>query len=427
MRGEDKVLLANRRNGSFHGGWIELPIEKGDLKDFAIAECGASTDGSIDDLVILDSDMRGPLGEIGFWANERDSIEDVNLLAILLDRTELTIPGDVISEAAEVLGADSAIDYAAVVKQSDKIGFVDLMAAAKEMLPSNSIARYPEGDERLGRAIVDSLEGCVQNLDRETLERYFDYRFYGRIESFDLLVGERGFIQPEDLDGIDLNALSIEECADSAGVAEEAKRIMDSGIDPCDRLWRLGYNHRLRMPDHPSEIDRYAVCVCVALFEQTSAIVDKMDAVKTLDNDLRYRLLTPTELANALVIELPYRKLDIDEWSLSEAIGRYIVRHKGLNSIDTEQLIDYFDYERYGQERAGDYVVRDDLAFEKESLDQIKLGSVTKDDLCEELGWDLHVMKPSPTELSVAAIASAGRSRRNDASIERDSPLSPRH
>lgn len=153
--------------GSLEGKWLELPMNEEELQE-ELEKIGEGEDDP--EYMIEDFEI-----DNGIYFKISET-EDLNVL----------------NELAE--GLENLSDYEIEILNA----YLDEGESIKKALDKvqNRDGFYIEGDtdEDLACNYINEVYGGVEALDRETLERYFDFEGFGRDLAFDAIKTENGYL-----------------------------------------------------------------------------------------------------------------------------------------------------------------------------------------------------------------------------------------
>lgn len=155
-------------SGSLAGEWVELPKDNIDEVLNKIAKMPPCEDSDQCEFMIQDFET-----DLNFRIEESDNIKELNELA------------------------EKSQDWS--TSQKEAFGhFVDMGEtwedAAQKVNDYDFYYIEADTDEELAENYIDEIGG-LNCLDRETLERYFDFERFGRDLSFDFTKTDNGYIQ----------------------------------------------------------------------------------------------------------------------------------------------------------------------------------------------------------------------------------------
>lgn len=152
--------LGKYNEGELIGEWIEFPIDEDDLEE-VLERIGIDGE-NYEEYFFTDyeTDINPDL-----HISEYEDIDNLNEFGELLQNIE-SYQEDLVN--AIVYEYDS-FDY--ILEQLQNIDDKELIDV--------------DNDEDLGYYIIDNIYGGVEQLDKDTLERYFDYEAYGSDIAYD--------------------------------------------------------------------------------------------------------------------------------------------------------------------------------------------------------------------------------------------------
>lgn len=152
--------LGKYNEGELIGEWIEFPIDEDDLEE-VLKRIGIDGE-NYEEYFFTDYDT-----DIGpdLHISEYEDIDNLNEFGELLQNID-SYQEDLVN--AIVYEYDS-FDY--ILEQLQNIDDKELIDV--------------DNDEDLGYYIIDNIYGGVEQLDKDTLERYFDYEAYGSDAAYD--------------------------------------------------------------------------------------------------------------------------------------------------------------------------------------------------------------------------------------------------
>lgn len=335
--GRDFIWIGNygRYNeGDLVGGWLEVPFDPSRLDGFLRERCGV--DAMHEEVGVFDTDLGGPIGEIGLPYNEYWDLEDLNILGSILDH-EMPNLDAVRAWAAEV-GAQDPLEFANIALQADDIPYTSW---------DDSSQGYKNEYEHLAYQLVDE-SGGLECLSEDQLARNFDYEAFGRELSLtEYTLGELGFMHFGESEVLDdyHDAEEIHEAAaelppatlgealeglkDTIGLALSENAVALDGADMVVDAWRIISD----LDDESKE--------AVRLYLDQKGIPTARQAADTA-------------LQAEQISFQPYEGCGSTR---EEVLGRYEANNFGLTREDLEL---HFDYESFGREVGYDYQLTDE-------------------------------------------------------------------
>lgn len=404
ISGLDSIWVGNigRYNeGSLVGGWIPLPQDPSTIWE-TIKET-AAVNRFHEEVMIFDTNLEGPMGDMGVRVEELTDIDDLNLLAAVIDST-----GVVDSEAVNLYvgNRDSLSDPLAVantVIQADEIPYRSW---------DDSKDTYSSDEEHLGYQMVDELGG-LENMSRDTLENHFDYEQYGRALEQGLYLDNNGYI-PATAD-IDTDYYDAADVADEFGIVEDD--LTEEEVEAARRDLKEGdWGISSGVIDEAEPLE---VVGCARALEGLS--VSEQEAVSLYSKNCLNYFDGVCELANVALQadEIMYTAFDQDIVA-SDNIERLGIQEFNADEMERDELELYFDYEDYGQSLADDFIFGD-AGYLDVCADGPDLTEYSRDDLMEEVGWAVDE-ELGGDEVGIDAISAAKAAAEIAASVNaRDS------
>lgn len=381
-------------DGNLVGGWIKLPFSDEEFRRFLGEE--VMVDALHEEYGIFDTDLMGPLGEIGVKIGEYDDLDAINLLArVCADHPEADL------EAVRAFmdnqgGPTSFVEYANAVAQAGEIPFYRW---------EDSPERYGSDEEHFAYQEIGNLGG-PERLGREELAEYFDYERYGRrLMDEGIRLGENGFID-------------LDDCV----VADDFD--MDI-VDWCDwpfyeDAW-IGLTQQWDFkPSSFSKLNDYTLIESFVILDHLDSREE--EAVRLYRDYAMPSACDPLDLAIVArqADNIAYTQWD---WSVSassdaERLGKqYAAEHDTLASMSKETLAEYFDYERWGRDASCDCAFAADGYLDCQQ-DGPDLDFYTKEELAEAIDgidfsesipnpYDGKVRRPEPSAVALAAASAA--------------------
>lgn len=364
----DQVWIGNYgwyNEGYLVGSWLELPFDPPKLDSFLKEQCGV--DAIHEEYGIFDTDLGGPMGELGIDVGEFANLEDLNMLAELaVSAADRDITAVRAYMEARATTGDTPLEYANALLQADDIPFYEW---------TDSGEGYSSPEERYAYQYIEEVHGDITELSSETLTAHFDYERYGRDLTFEgFAIGKEGFIdlgacEVRDLyDAEDLHERSEESFSEEPAYEEAATdlhEMFDISRDALalDDPQVVMDTCRLARDMSPTEIDK------VKTFGQhhlpaNAGALDFAQAIIQADDILYYEF-------NHL----------LSAGSDQERMGIQVANLYGLERSDLER---YFDYESYGRDMSGDLTFTDEGFLEPGS---INLDYYTREELMEKAGF----------------------------------------
>lgn len=161
--------LGKYNEGELIGEWIEFPIDEDDLEE-VLKRIGIDGE-NYEEYFFTDYDTDI---ELNLQISEYEDIDNLNEFGELLQNIE-SYQEDLVN--AIVYEYDS-FDY--ILEQLQNIDDKELIDV--------------DNDEDLGYYIIDNIYGGVEQLDKDTLERYFDYEAYGSDIAYDYSKTPYGYL-----------------------------------------------------------------------------------------------------------------------------------------------------------------------------------------------------------------------------------------
>lgn len=158
-------------SGSLAGEWVELPQTEEELSATLNRIAKMTPRETAEDCEFMIQDFET---DLNIKIEESDDIEQLNELAEKSENWNDT--------QKEAFGhfVDMGEDYTDAAEKVDKWDFYYIQA---------------DTDKELAENYIDDVYGGVEHLDRETLERYFDFESFGRELSYSFTKTDSGYIE----------------------------------------------------------------------------------------------------------------------------------------------------------------------------------------------------------------------------------------
>lgn len=343
----DRVFVGNlgRYNeGDLVGAWLELPYDEGDLERWL--RDSVAVDEAHEEVFIMDSDLGGPLGEVGAEIGEWGDLSLIGIASRLA--ADLTPrEREAVRQWAETAGECDIASLCNFMLQADAIPYARLDGERFD---------YASQEERLAYTVLGGLD-AVDELSDEVLERNFDYAAFGRrLRDEGMALGDRGYLDPMSSADVRTDLYDRDEVLGALGAEPVAPGSSPTAEHVVDGICYFDMS-RSRVEDD------YAVDP--ELCRAVAAHLGRLDAAR-VDALLLYSktCFSPgdgaLELANAAlqVDDLDYREYGSGRDAF-EKCGRGFACEVGLSREDLEA---FFSMESYGREllAAGDLVITPD-------------------------------------------------------------------
>lgn len=166
--------LGKYNEGELVGEWVEFPISDDEIED--ILERIEIDGEEYEEYFIADYEADFHAADI---LGEYVTLETLNEIAEALENTydETTVLA--VIEAADPHDAQELLEC---IESADDRWVITFEAAGGH------------DDSDLAWYYIDEVSGGVDSLDRETLERYFDYKGFGRDLSYDFTTTDYGWV-----------------------------------------------------------------------------------------------------------------------------------------------------------------------------------------------------------------------------------------
>ena len=369
----DSIWVGNYgwyNEGYLVGDWLELPFDSAALSRFLIERCGV--DAAHEEVGIFDTDLSGPLGELGVKVGEYVDFESLNMLSEICE-SHLGTDFEAVRAYMDNQGSRPSIEeYANAVLLSDEIPFYRWQ--------DDSIG-YSSDEEHLAYQMVNEMGG-IEHLPRETLERHFDFEQYGRTLAYDLTVSDDGYLDPDAY-------YVADDYYDAGEIRGEAAEI-GAVPDPTDakEIFR-----ELGVADSAlADIPEGDLVACAALVNNLAT--EEADALRLHSQAAMSSLSTPYDYANA-AMQIDDIMGGYESWdpeisgaasSDEERVGlQWTARIGGVDCLGRDTLERYFDYGEWGREVAFDVVFTDGGYLDCQQ-DGPNLGYYSREELMEEAG-----------------------------------------
>lgn len=399
----DQVWIGNygRYNeGDLVGAWLELPFEPDRLDSFLKDRCGV--DATHEEYGIFDTDLGGPMGELGIDVGEFADLEDLNILAEIATRAS---DRDIISVKTYMdqrgTTVDAPLEYANALLQADDIPFFEWTDGGEG---------YSSPEERYAYQYIEEVYGDISQLPSDTLAEHFDFEGYGRDLTFEgFAIGKEGFI--------DLGGCEVRDVYDADDLHELAEESFSD--EPSYEEAASGLHEALDISKDALELDDPQVVIdTFRLVEDLGP--SEIDKIETYGRHSISASAGALEFAQAIMQaeDIMYFEFDDQVYARSdeERMGIQVARHYGLDRSDLER---HFDYEDYGREISADLTLTDEGILGTESID---LDYFTKEALMEEAGLAIEEEQDIDSVMDAAYMAAdaIGRSAPvRDGTLER--------
>lgn len=180
--------IGKYNSGQECGGWITLPASTQELESFK--RDIARADALHEEVGVFDDEHEGMIARIGYRDPQRNSLEELNMLAFCAKRCCEQFGPEAFDGVAAFMEQQgkfpSALEYCNALLQADEIMFC----------PYENIPSYATGlslDEKLGRSIA-AVSGLYDMLKEQNAECFFDYKRYGKEHGADCAAHENGYL-----------------------------------------------------------------------------------------------------------------------------------------------------------------------------------------------------------------------------------------